>query len=415
MAKKSWISTTDRTVGLNPNKIIGDFFRKIGGLTFGTDSSSSNSGDAEYTDVYTVPNQASIDSTIQDKVNDYADLLNKYGLNPGGSNSSSSSSGGGYAAPNRIDIQPMIDAYTSAANARKNTLQTTANQQRSDLLNSIKRFQEQTARSQEIQRDAFNASRADLEEAAFQADRANRISAAARGIGGSGLQQLSQLQTLMEQNSSISDLAKENTNVQTELARNLAEYEEDTNTSIQNLMANLANSLSEIDASLGNQIANLRYQEDTRYETARQNALENAMNRAESQRASERAARNSYAQALADYENNLKSSYDLGADTLTLRARDFANSISNITDTDTISALLDTAKADMYQLAYDNEIPSDIYSQAIRDLQNYYTIRLDEINRPKNKTTSWLGIEAPTNDPDALAKKLQQAGFNVSY
>ena len=419
MAKQSWISTTNRTVGINPVKTIGDFFSKVaeglGGLTFGTSSSKSNSGDAEYTDVYTVPNQANIDSTIQDKVNAYADILNKHGLNPGGSNSSSYSSGGGYTAPNRIDIQPMIDAFTNAANARKNTLQTTANQQRSELLNSIKRFQEQTARSQEIQRDAFNASRADLEEAAFQADRANRISAAARGIGGSGLQQLSQLQTLMEQNSSISDLAKENTNVQTELAKNLAEYEEDTNTSIQNLMANLANSLSEIDADLGNRIADLRYTEDTRYETARQNALENAMNRAESQRASEQAARNSYAQALADYENNLKSSYDLGADTLTLRARDFANSISNITDTDTISALLDTAKADMYQLAYDNEIPSDIYSQAIRDLQNYYTIRLDEINRPKNKNTSWLGIEAPTNDPDALAKKLQQAGFNVSY
>ena len=180
-------------------------------------------------------------------------------------------------------------------------------------------------------------------------------------------------------------------------------------------MANLANSLTQIDADLGNRIANLRYQEDTRYETARQNALENAMNRAESQRAREQAARNSYAQALADYENNLKSSYDLGADTLTLRARDFANSISNLTDTDTIGELLDAAKSDMYQLAYDNEIPSDIYSQAIRDLQNYYTIRLDEINRPKNKTTSWLGIEAPTNDPDALAKKLQQAGFNVSY
>ena len=79
---------------------------------------------------------------IAQKVKDYADLLNKYGLGPGGgSGSSSSSSGGGYAAPNRIDIQPMIDAFTNAANAQKNTLQTTANQQRSELLNSIKRFQ----------------------------------------------------------------------------------------------------------------------------------------------------------------------------------------------------------------------------------------------------------------------------------
>lgn len=415
MAKQSWISTTNRTVGINPMKTINDFVQKLGSLTFGTGSSSSDSGDVEYTDVYTVPNQASIDSTIQDQVNDYADLLNKYGLNPGGSNSSSYSSGGGYAAPNRIDIQPMIDAYTSAANAQKNTLQTTANQQRSDLLNSIKRFQEQTARSQEIQSNAFNASRADLEEAAFQADRSNRINAAARGIGGSGLQQLAQLQTLIEQNSSISDLAEENTNVQTQLAENLANYEEDTNTEIQNLMANLANSLTQIDADLGNQIANLRYQEDTRYETARQNALENAMNRAESQRASEQAARNSYAQALADYENSLKENYNLGSDTLTLRARDFANSISNITDTDTLSELLDAAKSDMYTLAYDNEISSDVYSQAIRDLQNYYTIRLNEINQANNRNSSWLGMSAPTDDPEALAEQLRRNGWNVSY
>ena len=60
---------------------------------------------------------------IDQKVQDYADLLNKYGLGPGSaSGSSSSSSGGGYAAPQRIDIQPMIDAFTQAANAQKNTL-----------------------------------------------------------------------------------------------------------------------------------------------------------------------------------------------------------------------------------------------------------------------------------------------------
>ena len=330
---------------------------------------------------------------IAQKVKDYADLLNKYGLGPGGgSGSSSSSSGGGYAAPNRIDIQPMIDAFTNAANAQKNTLQTTANQQRSDLLNSIKRFQEQTARSQEIQRDAFNASRADLEEAAFQADRANRISAAARGIGGSGLQQLSQLQTLMEQNSSISDLAKENTNVQTELAKNLANYEDETNTAIQNLMANLANSLTQIDADLGNQIANLRYQEDTRYEQARQAAMENAMNRAQSQRSYENSVRNSYAQALLDYELGLREQAEQEAnygDLVKNLQSDFSDKISSITDTTALEEELKGYKDDLYNLAHDNLISNDVYTSGLAYLNNAYNSRLNSIN-DDSSNNSWL-------------------------
>ena len=336
-------------------------------------------------------NTAEVDPIAQ-KVKDYADLLNKYGLGPGGSGSSSSSSGGGYAAPNRIDIQPMIDAFTNAANAQKNTLQTTANQQRSDLLDSIKRFQEQTARSQEIQRDAFNASRADLEEAAFQADRANRISAAARGIGGSGLQQLSQLQTLMEQNSSISDLAKENTNVQTELAKNLANYEDETNTAIQNLMANLANSLTQIDADLGNQIANLRYQEDTRYEQARQAAMENAMNRAQSQRSYENSVKNSYAQALLDYELGLREQAEQEAnynDLVKNLQSDFSDKISSITDTTALEEELKGYKDDLYNLAHDNLIANDVYTSGLDYLNNAYNSRLNSINK-KSSNNSWL-------------------------
>lgn len=330
---------------------------------------------------------------IAQKVKDYADLLNKYGLGPGGSGSSSSSSGGGYAAPNRIDIQPMIDAFTNAANARKTTLQTTANQQRSDLLNSIKRFQEDTARSQEIQRDAFNASRADLEEAAFQADRANRISAAARGIGGSGLQQLSQLQTLMQQNNAISDLAGENTDVQMQLAENLARYEEDANTEIQNLMANLANSLSEIDASLGDQIANLRYTEDTRYEQARQAAMENAMNRAQSQRSYENSVRNSYAQALLDYELGLREQAEQDAsfnDLVKNLQSDYSAQMADITDTNELASKRKEYRDELYNLVQDNLISNDVYTSGLAYLNRVYNDRLNTIDNNKRNSNSWL-------------------------
>ena len=322
---------------------------------------------------------------IEQQVQDYADLLDKYGLGPNSSSSSSSSYSTG-AMPQRIDIQPMIDAYTNAANAQKNTLQTTANQQRSDLLNSIKRFQEQTARSQELQSDAFNASRADLEEAAFQADRANRISAAARGIGGSGLQQLAQLQTLMQQNSAISDLAQENTDVQTQLAENLSNYEEDVNTSIQNLLTNLSNSLSEIDADLGNQIANLRYNEDVRYETARQRAAEQAA-------ASAQSARNSYNQALLEYELGLREQADNEEqfnDLVKNLQSDFSAQIADITDTDELEQMRTDYRNELYSLVQDNLISNDVYTSGLNYLNNAYNSRLNSLENNDNDESNWL-------------------------
>ena len=144
--KKSWL--TGSAIGSS-----GIFGGNSGGGRFTSTSSGGSAWDSisgalgNITDkikdaASKVPGGTEEVDPIAQKVKDYADLLNKYGLGPGGgSGSSSSSSGGGYAAPNRIDIQPMIDAFTNAANAQKNTLQTTANQQRSELLNSIKRFQ----------------------------------------------------------------------------------------------------------------------------------------------------------------------------------------------------------------------------------------------------------------------------------
>lgn len=313
---------------------------------------------------------------VSDQVQAYADLLNKYGLGP-------NSGGYGGFTPERIDLTPIINSYTNAANAQKATLQANADSTRTELLNSIKRFQEDTARSQELQRNAFNSSRADLEEAAFQADRANRISANARGIGGSGLQQLAQLQTLMEQNSSISDLAQENTDVQTQLAQALARQEEDTNSDIQTLMTNLANSLQQIDADLGTNIANLQYQEDVRYENARQQAAEAAA-------ASASSARNSYAQALADYELGLQQTYNDSADVLRLKESDFANSIKDIKDTSELEELLNSAKSDLYTLSYENSIPTDLYNTAIDRVNYLYLTRLAELDNNKTKnTTNW--------------------------
>lgn len=352
-----------------------------GGSSGGGRISSGN--DVSYTDVSTIPNnesyQAYDDSYIQDRVNNYANLLNQYGLGPGGGSSSSYYSGG--FTPERIDLTPIINSYTNAANAQKATLQANADSTRTELLNSIKRFQEDTARSQELQRNAFNSSRADLEEAAFQADRANRISANARGIGGSGLQQLAQLQTLMEQNSSISDLAQENTDVQTQLAQALARQEEDTNADIQTLMTNLANSLQQIDADLGTNIANLQYQEDVRYENARQQAAEAAA-------ASASSARNSYAQALADYAQSLQDQYYPSVALASNVESNFRDMISTITDESELEDTLSSAKDELYTLAQEGNFSSDIYNAAQNNLNLIYNQRLAALKNSEEKTTN---------------------------
>ena len=148
--------------------------------------------------------------------------------------------GGGYSV-SPIDLTPMIDAYNQSAAAQKSTIQQNTESRRQSLLTSIKRFQEDTARNQELQRQNYMSGRADLEEAAFMADRANRASAAARGIGGSGLQQLAQLQNLLAQGKEINTLAKENINIQEDLRKALVQKQEDTDTAIQDLLANEAN------------------------------------------------------------------------------------------------------------------------------------------------------------------------------
>lgn len=382
MAKSSWISNLLKNTssimsglgGRSSGTSGGSFGGNSGGGRISSNNSNSSGSSAaaagSVIGQLTKPTLKDYNNDIDQQVQAYADLLNKYGLGSGG--------GGGYAMPQRVDIQPMIDAYTNAANAQKASLQTTADQQRSELLNSIKRFQEQTARSQELQRDAFNSSRADLEEAAFQADRSNRISSAARGLGGSGLQQLSQLQTLMSQNNSISDLANENTEVQTQLAEQLANYESDTNTSIQNLMANLANSLSAIDADLGNNIANLRYQEDVRYETARQQAAEAAA-------ASAANARNSYAQALANYEQGLREQYS-NVSLLQNLQDDFSDQISSLTSTDDLSIALDNAKEELYALSQENLISNSSYETGLNNLNYLYNSRLNSLNNKNKKS-----------------------------
>ena len=99
-----------------------------------------------------------------------------------------------------------------------------------DLETSLRRYQEQNARNVENQRKAYLTDQAALESARLEADRQTRIDAAARGLGGSGLQQLAQLQNLLNQGQDISNLATSNEDVLDKLRTQLAEQTEDINT-----------------------------------------------------------------------------------------------------------------------------------------------------------------------------------------
>lgn len=184
----------------------------------------------------------SIDNTY-----DTSDYANYYGDDSGGSGGSGGY--GGYVTPS-LDISGLLAAYQAQADADKSTAKQTYDTTRNDLLTSLKRFQEQNAKDVENQQRSFLSNQAALESALSQADRQNRISSAARGLSGSGLQQLAQLQNLMSQGQDISDLATDNSQKMDTLRKALQEYQTDTDTKLNSALNIYNNALNSIEANL---------------------------------------------------------------------------------------------------------------------------------------------------------------------
>ena len=176
-----------------------------------------------------------------DNTYDTSDYANYYGGGSGGY--------GGYATPS-LDISGLLAAYQAQADADKATAKQTYDTTRNDLLTSLKRFQEQNAKDVQNQQRSFLSNQAALESALSQADRQNRISSAARGLSGSGLQQLAQLQNLMSQGQDISDLATDNSQKMDVLRKALQEYQTDTDTKLNSALNIYNNALNSIEANL---------------------------------------------------------------------------------------------------------------------------------------------------------------------
>lgn len=263
------------------------------------------------------------------------------------SNSSGNSSGGsgsysGYSAPSvyKTDISELLKMYEDIANTSRGTAENTYNlanvlaqdaynlsranaedaynsarsiaqgvydtatknantsyeTTRNNLLTSLKRFQEQNARDVENQRQSYLTGQAELEAAREAANRQTRIANAARGLGGSGLQQLAQMQNLLNQGAQVSELAKENQSARDALSRALAQEEEDNATK-------QAEAQNVLDAALGDAL--LRYNSsNTEAQNVYDTALRNAANALSN---SQQTNLNTYNTTLADIANSLSS------------------------------------------------------------------------------------------------------------
>ena len=234
------------------------------------------------------------------------DLNSLYSLYGGGSGSGG---GGGYS-PMKANISGILSAYDKQAESARQIAETKYKNTREDLLTSLKRFQEENATNVQNQKTSYLSEQASMESAREQANRQNRISAASRGIGGSGLQQLAQLQNLIGQSEQISKSAGSNQQAMDKLATLLRNYEEDSDTKMKQAEQERADTLNTIASTLAAQKAAAIAQNEQNYVNAVNAARAQAAasrSYGSSSNASARQAANAASGALTALQNNLKS------------------------------------------------------------------------------------------------------------
>lgn len=305
-------------------------------------------------------------------------------------------------APNeadfKIDLTSMLAAFNQAAQTSKDMANTTYNTTRGDLLKSIERFRDQHAKQVETQKRAYLSNQASLQDARAEINRMNRINAASRGLAGSGLQQLSQLQNLMAQGQDISDLALANQDTMENLRTILANAEEDSATDLANAVTARDNAIKSIESTLGTNKANLEYNAAQTAKSQYLNALEawnnrqfqaseNAKSRALTQAQMERdaadkryAAETAYNNTLATLNSSLKKLKDT-SNSRTLSA--YATEAGLTYTPETIDDMTKAQKADLKHLIAENYAMGA--DTVLTDLDRDYYLPLENSN--KNKKT----------------------------
>ena len=195
----------------------------------------------------------------------------------------------GIIADYQRNNQEAVNILNKTLSDTINTLKTSNEQSRNDLLTSLKRFQEANAENMRVQQQDYNSARSTLEDESFMNQRGTVANAAARGLGGSGLQQLAQLQNRLAAGKNVSALAQKNQTAQDALRRALAQEQEDYDTKVSNLNKNLeqaiinaqnqtAAKINEANSATTNIINELIYNEQVRQANARASASNAAAN-----------------------------------------------------------------------------------------------------------------------------------------
>ena len=219
----------------------------------------------------------------------------------------------------KIDLTSMLAAFDKAAQSSRDMANTTYNTTRGDLLKSLERFREDHAKQVEGQKRAYLSNQASLQDARAEVNRMNRINAASRGLAGSGLQQLSQLQNLLNQSQDISELALSNQETMENLRSLLSRAEEDNATDLANAETARKNAIDSIEAALGSNKANLEYNAAQTAKNQYLNALDAWNNRQfqASENAKSRALTQAQmAQDAADRQYAAQTAYDNALSTL---------------------------------------------------------------------------------------------------
>lgn len=271
------------------------------------------------------------------------------------------------AAKNANDqtLKNLSDAYNRYREdytTNKSNLENTYNTTEKNLLKSLQRFQEQNAEDVKNQKQSFLTNQSALESARAEADRQARINMASRGLAGSGLQQLAQLQTLMSQGQDISNLANANQSEMDKLRKALTEATEDYNDDLANAQKTRDTAISALDTELK------RKGED--YATAVENAntnLRDLLAKYAADLATNRAS------TYASYGSGSSSDSDLdvitgGLETSELNLADALNSLKNMSNKEVKNT---------YKKSFGTtdraEIAKKLYENAVQESRAYRT------------------------------------------
>lgn len=318
------------------------------------------------------------------------DSLQNYDLNAlykqyGGG--TGSGGGGGYSVA-KADISGLLSAYDKQAESAKQIAQTKYTNTREDLLTSLKRFQEENARNVQNQKTSYLSEQASLESAREQANRQNRISAAARGLGGSGLQQLAQLQNLIGQSEQISKSAGSNQEAMDKLATLLRNYEEDSNTKMKQNEQELSDTLNTIASTLASQKAAAIAQNEQNYV--------NAVNAARAQAAAARASsssNNAYARQTANAVSGALSILQTRLSNEIKKASQMSNSeLKNTYGSTNLTKIKNQIKENYIKDLADIQYEYGLGSGTLNTAQNNINTLLNGLKIQENRSNPFITI-----------------------